>query len=130
MDVVGGASTTSIQLDNMQYHTLFSTDWELELDFTSTLNNFVDDQIYAIGTFPEVTLSSSNHSISASTTTGFTAPIQIEILSGGSVPTDGTDPSGDWALDSLSPLLIPVLLGVSFVGVIVALVVLKTRKGS
>jgi len=97
MTAVGGASTTSISLDNMQYHTLFATDWSLELNFTDTMNNFVDDQMYDIGRFPEITFSSDEHSIGASIATNYKTPVEIAVVN------DITSPVLDVSRDVESP---------------------------
>ncbi len=119
MTVVGGSAESGILIQNMTYHMQFATDWALEFDFTDGFNMFVDDFGITLGTFPDITLSSDDHSIEASTTTGFDAPITM-MLTGGGIP----GLSGDNSL-----LILGVLGGVGIIGAVVLVVVLKKRQG-
>lgn len=114
MNVVGGHVESGIIIQNMVYHMQFATDWDLEFDFSDGMNLFVDDFGVALGTFPDITLSSDEHSIEASTTTGFDAPI-VMMLSGGGVPIDS------------SLLLVGVLCGAGIITTGVIVIFLKKR---
>jgi len=118
MTVAGGQSESGIILQNMTYHMQFATDWGLEFDLSDGMNLFVDDFSISLGTFPDITVSSDDHSIGASTTTGFDAPITMS-LSGGGI----FGPTGDTSL-----LLVGILGGAGVILVIAVIVVLKKRN--
>ncbi|MFW9769241.1 MAG: hypothetical protein ACFFEM_10505 [Candidatus Thorarchaeota archaeon] len=118
MTVIGGHAESGILIQNMTYHMLFSTDWELEFDFTDGVNLFVDDFGVSLGTFPDITLSSDDHSIEANTATGFDAPITM-MLSGGGLP----GLTGDSNL-----LVIGILGGVVAISVVAIVIFMKKRN--
>jgi hypothetical protein len=97
MTVPGGHDTTSVSLTNMKYNVMFSTDWSLELNFTNVLNYFVDDYIFPLGTFPEITVSSEDHTIAADDTTGYDTEIEMTVIN------DITPPSVDTTINPTSP---------------------------
>ncbi len=115
MTVVGGHSESGIVLQNMTYHMQFSTDWELEFDFTEGMNLFVDDFGIPLGTFPDITVSSTDHSIEASTSTGFDAPITMALEGGGIAGLTGD-----------TTLLLAGAIG--SVGIIAIVIVVKKRN--
>ncbi|MHA2143428.1 MAG: hypothetical protein ACXADD_18270, partial [Candidatus Thorarchaeota archaeon] len=87
MTVVGGPSTTSISLTNMTYNVIFGVDWGLEVNFTSIVNNFVDDSYFSLGRWPEITVSSDDHTIEASTTTGYDQHMPMAVVNDISSPS-------------------------------------------
>jgi hypothetical protein len=93
MTVPGGPTETSVSLQNMQYHMEFLTEWGLELDLTDTVNYFVDDKRFHLGTFPEIMWSSDEHSVDASVTTGFDNPVIMAVVNDVPIDTTGTDTS-------------------------------------
>ncbi len=86
MTVAGGQSSSGIRIEDMRYNVEFSTDWELEFNLTSTLNNFVDDVSFDLGTFPEITVSSDDHEIEADVSTGYTQYASMEVVNDISPP--------------------------------------------
>ncbi|MFQ5833918.1 MAG: hypothetical protein ACE5H4_14525 [Candidatus Thorarchaeota archaeon] len=121
MTVVGGHTSTGISLSNVQYHVLFATDWGIDFDFTDTMNYFVSDFSVFLGTFPEITISSDDHSIGASLATGYTEALTMSVTSAPTTTTSGVTGPGD----VLGSLLLPLGLGGV---VIVALVVVMLRR--
>jgi hypothetical protein len=93
MTVLGGASQSGIRLSNMHYNIEFSTDWSIGLDFSDVMNYFVSDAIFPIGTFPTITLSSDDHELGASTTTGYDQQLTMMIYDPSSVSTTDTTTS-------------------------------------
>ena len=103
----------------------FLTDWDLELNLTDTVNYFVEDKSFHLGTFPEITWSSDEDSVDASVTTGFDNPVIMAVVN--DVPTDTTGtgtstteaetsttgPGGAMppSLGDMDPMLLPIMAG-------------------
>ena len=117
MTVAGGHSESGIVVQDMTYHMQFATDWTLEFDLSDGMNLFVDDFGINLGTWPDITLSSDEHNIEASTTTGFVAPLTMSIGGGGIVGLVGDN-----------SLLVVAVVGVMGVaGLVVFTIVVKKR---
>ncbi|MFQ5884808.1 MAG: hypothetical protein ACE5IO_06880, partial [Thermoplasmata archaeon] len=125
MTVLGGTTQTGIRLANMQYHIEFSTDWDIEFDFTDTLNYFVQDLTFSIGTFPTITASSDDHDIAAETTTGYDQGVTMSIV----VPSTTTTSSNGGFNPPDGLFGLPLILGISggTVAIIAVIVVLRRR---
>lgn len=80
MTVVGGPDTTAISLTNMTYNVIFAVDWGLEVNFTGIVNHFVDDFYFDLGRWPEITVSSDEHTIEASTSTGYDQHVPMTVV--------------------------------------------------
>ncbi len=120
MTVVGGSTESGILIQNMTYHMEFATAWDLEFDFSAGVNLFVDDFGVSLGTFPDISLSSDEHSIEASTTTGFDTPITLMLIGGGFPDLLSENPL----------LLMGVLGGVGIAGTVVLVIILKKRQSN
>jgi len=117
MTVAGGHIESGIVIQDMTYHMQFATDWTLEFDLSDGMNLFVDDFGISLGTWPDITLSSDEHNIEASPTTGFDAPITMSIGSGGIAGLVGDN--------SLMVVAIVGVVGVA--GLVVFTIVVKKR---
>ncbi|MHA2242821.1 MAG: hypothetical protein ACXACE_14550 [Candidatus Thorarchaeota archaeon] len=142
MTVLGGVSQTSIRLSNMQYHVEFATDWDIAFDFSDTMNYFVQDVSFSIGTFPSITISSDEHELAAQTSTGYdqriamtvseplppTTPESTTTPGSTTLPSTQTPPTGGLPLPTdLLMLLLSIGIGVGVVAVIVV-VMYKKRE--
>jgi hypothetical protein len=136
---------TSIKLTNMQYHLNFATDWDVALDFTDTMNHFVNDASYSIGTFPDITESSTEHELAAETSTNYGQKISMSVVdpapttsvtnptSGVTSPGTGTTSGPDGGIipvdGALLGMILPLGIGViAGVAVLLALVVIRKRR--
>ncbi|MDF1538144.1 MAG: hypothetical protein P1Q69_04495 [Candidatus Thorarchaeota archaeon] len=150
MDVLSGSTQTSsgIKLSNMQYHLAFATDWDVEFDFTDTMNNFVDDAEVDVGTFPDITESSDEHEVTAETTTGYDQKISMTVAdpvlpisttsttttgtTGGTTTgtgtTTGPPAGGEMPMDLILTLSVGLIATV--VVIVVGVLFLKKRSGT
>ena len=80
MTVNGGPSVTGLSLSHLQYHTTFATEWDLGLNFTSIVNYFADDTTIHLGTFPSITVSSDEHTINATMSTGYDQMVSLSVI--------------------------------------------------
>jgi hypothetical protein len=139
MTVLGGASQTSIRLSNMQYHVEFATDWDIAFDFSDTMNYFVEDVSFSIGTFPSITISSDEHELAAQTSTGYDQRIAMTVseppptipeppTSPGSTTspsTPTTSTPGSILPPELLGLILPLGIGIGVAIIIIALLYKK-----
>lgn len=80
MDVLGGSTESGIRLTDMQYNLGFLTGWAIDFDFKDTMNMFVEDKSYDIGTFPDITESSDEQDMDAKTTTGYEESVALSVV--------------------------------------------------
>jgi hypothetical protein len=142
MSVLGGETQSGVSLNNIQYHLAFAADWSVDLDFTDTMNNFVEDSSCPLGTFPDITESSDDHDISAETSTGYAQKVAMTVqnpppsttTSSGSTGTSSTTSGTTSAAPTDSPLrdlVLPLGMGMALgIAALVVIVVIWKRKES
>ncbi|MCF2136702.1 MAG: hypothetical protein K9W43_05605 [Candidatus Thorarchaeota archaeon] len=103
IDVIGGTKNSGVKLTNMKYNLNFATDWQVNVNFTNTLNRFVEDMNFDVGTFPDITASSDEHTISAETSTGYNKVVSLAVnepITTSTTTGQQTSTSGTTTVDS------------------------------
>jgi len=140
LTVLGHGGSTGIRIYDMRYNLQFQTDWSVDVDFTDTMNSFVEDFQYDIGVFPNITLASDDHKIEADVSTDYDDWIAMTVSSSASSSTSSTSStqgtSGVGETSSPPTMETSVLsvnsslfgLGVGVLAGVAVLVVLKRRN--
>ncbi|MFW9959128.1 MAG: hypothetical protein ACFFCT_13740 [Candidatus Odinarchaeota archaeon] len=136
MSVLSGSTETSsgIRLSNMQYVLDFSTEWEVEFDFSDTMNCFASDLAVDVGVFPDITETSDEHELAAETTSGYEQMISMTVAgpstlttpTGTSGTTEGPPAGGTIQMEMLLTLGIGAVAGAIVIAV--GVIVLKRRS--